>query len=139
MGVKRRRKNSWVPKAILLIFVMSAALLAWQYFTKTGLFYQPGVVYYDESLAEDELTALHNIFTEEVELKDDVTITARATTDVSELNENDLIYSVDVPVTDFYDARTDTTEFDKFDIQFYVSTFIRFFYNIYADSIDHRT
>lgn len=90
---------------------MAAALLAWQYFTKTGLFHQPGVVYYDESLTEDELTALHNIFTEEVELKDDVTITARTTTDVSELNENDLVYSVDVPVTDFYDERSDTSEF----------------------------
>lgn len=111
MGTKRRRKSNWALKVALLFFVVVIVLLAWQFFTKTGLFHQPGVVYYDESLTEEEVAELSNIFTEEVELENDLTITARTLTDISELEENDRVYSVDVPVTDFYDYRNDTTEF----------------------------
>lgn len=83
-----------------------------QYFTKTGLFRIPGVVYYDESLNQEELNILHNIFTEEVDLDKDVHISAIEGYTRPELKEGEFLYEIFVPVTDYYDTRNDTTEFE---------------------------
>lgn len=74
-----------------------------QFFTKTGLFRIPGVVYFDESLNEDELNTLSAIFNDELGLDKNVTISARNELALPELNENEVLYSVGVAVTDFYD------------------------------------
>ena len=77
-----------------------------QYFTKTGLFKIPGVVYYDESLSTDERAMLGNIFNDEVVLDSDVTISARNELELPSLGEGEFLYDVDVVVTDFYSTDT---------------------------------
>lgn len=88
-----------------MVFVI--VFLGVQFFTKTGLFKIPGVVYYDDSLSSEELNILHEIFTDDVSLDKDVRISARNSLDLSALSEGDLLYNIYLPVTDFYDARTD--------------------------------
>ena len=80
-----------------------------QYFTKTGVFRIPGVVYYDDSLDDEELSLLQGIFTEEVDLDKDVHISARNELTRPELNENEFLYNIYVPVTDYYSAETDVS------------------------------
>ena len=48
-----------------------------QFFTKTGIFRIPGVVYYDENLDDNEYAFLAEIFNETVDLDKDVTISIR--------------------------------------------------------------
>ena len=72
-----------------------------QYMTKTGVFRVPGVVYYDESLNEEELAKVQGIFTEEVDLDYDVTISAKNVLELEELSENEFLLGDFVPVTDF--------------------------------------
>lgn len=80
-----------------------------QYMTKTGVFRVPGVVYYDESLNEEELAKVQGIFTEEVDLDYDVTISAKNVLELEELSENEFLLGVFVPVTDFYSLESDIT------------------------------
>ena len=104
--VRRAKKRIGFLVVSLMIFVVIAAgvfLLA-QFITKTGLFKIPGVVYYDESLSEEELTVLHDLFNEDVELDKDVVILAKNYLDKPTLSENEYLYKVMVPVTDFYSS-----------------------------------
>lgn len=105
-----RRKGNKLGKIIvcLLIFIIIGvgAFFGVQFFTKTGIFRIPGVVYYGETLNEDELSALKNIFTKEVDLDKDVTINARYTLELPELGAGEYLYEVLVPVTDFYSSET---------------------------------
>ena len=87
------------------------AFFGFQFITKTGIFHVPGVVYYDESLKVDELATLKTIFTEELVLDKDVTISAEETNTKPTLGEGEFLYEILVPVTDFYDARVDVSEF----------------------------
>lgn len=80
-----------------------------QWFTKTGVFRIPGVVYYDESLNSDELAKLEAIFTEEVDLDKDVYISAEYLFSKPELAEGEFLDEVQVPVTDFYSTETGIT------------------------------
>ncbi|MBR3332590.1 CapA family protein [Candidatus Saccharibacteria bacterium] len=77
-----------------------------QFFTKTGIFKIPGVVYYDESLSEEETNKLKTIFTEDVVLDKDVTISSYNTLNRPEIKENEYIYNIYVPVVDFYSSET---------------------------------
>ena len=105
-----RRKGNKLGKIIVcfLIFIIIGvgAFFGVQFFTKTGIFRIPGVVYYGETLNEDELSALKNIFTKEVNLDKDVTINARYTLELPELGAGEYLYEVLVPVTDFYSSET---------------------------------
>ena len=109
-----RRKRNRAKKLLvgLAVFVVMAggAFIGMQFFTKTGIFRVPGVVYYDESLKPDELAKLQTIFTEEIDLDKDVTISAKEYTTKPELNEGEFLYDIYVPVTDFYEERIDTNE-----------------------------
>ena len=82
-----------------------------QFFTKTGIFRVPGVVKYDESLNETELNELKTIFTDEVDLDKDVTISAYETETKPEVKEGEFVVEVRVPVADFYEVRTDVNEY----------------------------
>lgn len=73
-----------------------------QFFTKTGIFRIPGIVIYDESLNADEVALFENIFTEEIDLDKNVTISARNELIAPSLNENEFLYNIKVPITDFY-------------------------------------
>lgn len=115
MKINRRRGRTKRTFVGLLIFVVifGIVFVGIQFFTKTGIFRVPGVVYYDESLNGSELEILRNIFTEEVDLDKDVTITASESTSRPDLREGEYLYSIMVPVTDFYDTRTDVSEFEE--------------------------
>lgn len=78
-----------------------------QWFTKTGIFRVPGVVYYDESLNAEEVAELEGIFTDVVELDKDVIFSAREVMELPELNTGEFLVGVKVPVTDFYSTETD--------------------------------
>ena len=105
---KRREGKTAQAFTTILVFVVVAlgAFFGIQFFTKTGIFRIPGVVYYDESLNADELAALEGIFTEEVDLDNDVTISAENSLDYPNLTEGEFLVSVRVPVTDFYSLET---------------------------------
>lgn len=103
---QRNRKRNYLTGIVLFIFAFFIVFFGVQFITKTGLFKIPGVVYYGEELNEAELTLLQSIFTEEVELDKDVAISANDYLELPELNENDFLFSVLVPVTDYYSAET---------------------------------
>jgi poly-gamma-glutamate capsule biosynthesis protein CapA/YwtB (metallophosphatase superfamily) len=73
-----------------------------QYFTKTGIFRIPGIVIYDETLNGEEISLFNTIFTKEIDLDKNVTISARNELSVPALNDGEFLYSIKVPVTDFY-------------------------------------
>ncbi len=75
-GRKRGKKIFWCGLGIfVLVFV--GTFFGVQYFTKTGVFRIPGVVYYDESLNDDELAVLAEILTDEIDVYKDFTRSAR--------------------------------------------------------------
>ena len=99
----RRQRSSarFVYIGLLVIVVGVLVCLFAQWFTKTGLFKIPGVVTYDESLTSEERQALASIFTEEVVLDKDVTISAEYAFE-KPTAASSVIYNIYVPVTDFY-------------------------------------
>ena len=101
MEIRKRGGKIWVG-LIMFVLVFAGTFFGVQYFTKSGIFRVPGVVYYDESLNDEELTFFGNIFTEEVDLDKNVTISARNELTLPELKDNEFLYSIYVPVTDFY-------------------------------------
>ena len=108
-----KRKRSFFKRAFgaLLIFLVVGAgvFFGVQYFTKTGFFRIPGVVYYDESLNADEKSVLESIFTVEIDLDKDVIISAKYTLEKPALEQGEYVYDIQVPVTDFYSTDTDIT------------------------------
>lgn len=77
-----------------------------QFFTKTGVFRIPGVVYYDDSLTEDEKSFFQTIFTEEIDLDKDVTISAYNSTEKPAEKLNEFLAEIYVPTTDFYSSKS---------------------------------
>lgn len=72
-----------------------------QFFTKTGIFKVPGVIYYDESLSSEEKMTVEEIFADIV-LDKDVTVRARNILELPELKANEYLVATYVPVTDYY-------------------------------------
>ncbi|MBR3172759.1 CapA family protein [Candidatus Saccharibacteria bacterium] len=117
--MERRPKRAKFFLVGLLVFlvVFGIAFVGIQFFTKTGIFKVPGVVRYEEAqLDPGEVELIKKIFTEDIELDKDVTITSRNTTEYPDLKEGEYIYNITVPVTDFYDTRTDRNEFEQVDV-----------------------
>ena len=78
-----------------------------QFILKVGFFAEPGEVVYDESLLDEEIAMFDAIFTDEnLVLKKDVTISARNELSLPNLESNEIIYSISVPVTDFYSSES---------------------------------
>ncbi|MBR3253039.1 CapA family protein [Candidatus Saccharibacteria bacterium] len=107
MGEKRARKASKII-IILLIFVIIAvgAFFAVQFFTKTGIFRIPGVVYYGDSLTSAETGIFEGIFDEKIDLDKDVTISGKWALEKPTTSRGEYLYEVLVPVTDFYSTET---------------------------------
>ena len=103
---KRGTARNLIVGIISFALFFAAAFFGVQFFTKTGIFRIPGVVYYDENLDEEELAFLQGIFTEEVDLDKDVNITVRNELTLPELENNEFLYNIYVPVTDFYSSET---------------------------------
>lgn len=105
-------KNRHHKLPIIIISIVAAIIVAVgiffgvQFFTKTGLFRIPGVVYYDESLTTAEIDFLKSIFTDELDLDKDVTISATTALTMPELQEGQFLYEIFVPTTDFYSTVT---------------------------------
>lgn len=104
----RSRKKTGKVIAIVLLFVivLVGVFFGVQFFTKTGIFRVPGVVYYGDGLNSEELGIFKGIFTEEVDLDKDVEIDAKNTLEKPILGEGEYIYNIYVPVTDFYSSET---------------------------------
>ena len=109
-----RRKNGKRVLVGLIVFLLVGlgAFFGIQFFTKTGIFRIPGVVYYDETLNETELEELGQIFTEEVDLDKDVYISAKNYLVEPELNDGEFLINISVPTTDFYSTDTGITATD---------------------------
>ena len=106
MARKRKLLRSTFVTLLVFAVVGVAAFFGVQFFTKTGIFKVPGVVYYDESLIEDEKNVAEGIFTEDIVLDKDVTISARYSFERPSLETGEYIYNIYVPVTDFYSTDT---------------------------------
>ena len=99
------------PKLVVLITVLfllvaSGTTLGVQFFTKTGLFRIPGVVIYDESLNETEIETLKAVFTEDIDLDKNVTISAIESLQKLEEKPGQFLANIYVPVTDFYSTKS---------------------------------
>lgn len=86
----------------LFILTLIATTFGIMFFTKTGLFRIPGKVIYNETLNEDEIALLDTIFTEEIDLDNDVYISATETLEKPTLKTGEFLLNIYVPVTDFY-------------------------------------
>lgn len=106
---RRRRAKTLLITVVLLVLVGTGAFLGMQYYTKTGIFKIPGVVYYDESLDDDELAQLEMIFSDEIELDEDVAISAYYALERPDEVVGEFIDRIYVPVTDFYSTETNVT------------------------------
>ena len=117
MERKPKRTKFFLTSLVIFVVVFGAAFVGIQFLTKTGIFKVPGVVRYEESeLLPEQVELIKGIFTDEVELDKDVTITTRNTTEYPDLKEGEYIYDITVPVTDFYDTRNDRNEFEQAEI-----------------------
>ncbi len=105
---KHYARNAGIGAACFLV-LFAAVFFGVQFFTKTGVFRIPGVVYYDESLDDEELAFFQEIFTEEVDLDKDVTISARNELTMPELGSGEYLYNIYVPVADFYSNETNVS------------------------------
>ncbi len=103
---KRNRVKSFFAAVLIFVVMFVGSFFGIQFFTKTGIFRIPGVVYYDDSLNTEELAVLNTIFTEEIDLDKDVTISAKNYSEKPEINENEFLYDILVPVTDFYNSES---------------------------------
>lgn len=113
MSKRRGNRGKKIFGGLIGVVVMAVAVcLGVQFATGTGLFRVPGVVYYDESLNEAEVAVLKRIFTEEIDLDKDVTISAREEMTLPTLGEGEFLCEIMVPVTDFYSAETGVTVAD---------------------------
>ncbi len=101
---RKRNRAKFFLSGILVLVVFIAVFFGIQFFTKTGIFHVPGVVYYEESLSAEERKILAEIFTDDIKLGRDVTISAKNYLEKPELKEGDFLYQVLVPVTNFYSS-----------------------------------
>ena len=113
MATRRRNRSSKLFRLGVFLVAFLIAVFGIQFITKTGIFKVPGVVYYDESLDANERELLEKIFTDEITLDSDVRISAETIDKLPTLENNELLFNVMVPVTDFYDSREDIEEFDE--------------------------
>ncbi|MBR2753626.1 CapA family protein [Candidatus Saccharibacteria bacterium] len=118
MTAKKSFEKHFTISLITFLLVGALAFFGFQFITKTGIFKIPGVVYYDESLNDSETSVLQTIFTEEIELDKDVTISANESNNMPELSDGTYLYDIRVPVTDFYDIRDDIQEFDSSEYEY---------------------
>ncbi|MBQ3433315.1 CapA family protein [Candidatus Saccharibacteria bacterium] len=101
--MRRTHKKSFGLGGLLIVLLVAGGVfIGAQWVTKTGLFKVPGVVYYGESLNNEEKQTLKGLFTDEIVLDKDVKISAEYSFEKPEAAEGTYIYNIYVPVTDFY-------------------------------------
>ena len=78
------------------MFCFAVAFFGIQFFTKSGIFKIPGVIYIDTELSDEETDLINKIFysdEEKVVLDKDVHITRREVYELSELEEGEYLFS----------------------------------------------
>ena len=110
LTAKRQRPLRFLIPLIFIVSLLGATLLI-QFFTKTGFFYTPGVLTLDATLTDAEKSTLNSVFADQ-KLDHNLFITAYTTTEKPELQENEFLVDILVPVTDFYSAKTSISEDD---------------------------
>lgn len=108
---RRDRKRSFIFGMVAFVFVFVGVIVGVQFFTKSGIFHTPGIVYYDENIDDKLLTELNKIFTEDVVLDKDVYISSAKSNVYPELQDGEILYQIAVPVTNYYNARNDISEY----------------------------
>ncbi len=104
-----RRFRFFLSLIAIFLVVSLGTVFGVQFVTKTGVFKVPGKVIYDASLSDDEIETLSNIFTEDIELNKDVTISAENYLEKPDLKDGEFITEIYVAVTDFYSSETNLT------------------------------
>ncbi len=102
------RKNKFSKKLFLIsllsfVIITLGTFFGVQFFTKTGIFRIPGVVYFDGPFDEELESKLKSVFTDELDLDKDVHISTYASFSKNSLGEGEFLYKIYVPVSDFYD------------------------------------
>ena len=106
---KTTRIKTVIICLVCFLIVTCGVFFGVQFFTKTGIFRIPGVVYYDGPFDEATETKLQSIFTEEIDLDKDVHISTYNTFSKDTLAEGEFLYKIYVPVTDFYSLEDNVT------------------------------
>ncbi len=109
---RQHKRKDWPFLAAVFLLAGFVAWVAVQFLTQTGWFMVPGEITYDASLTSTEIEKLQSIFTEDVILQEDLTISATESTSLAELSDNEQLVGISVPVTDFYSAETDIAATD---------------------------
>lgn len=101
-----KRKSFRVALICIIGFIVIflSVVFGVQFATGTGIFYTPGVIYYDEKLDEAQLETLSNIFTEDIKIDEDLYISVNYYLEKPELTDGEFLYDILVPVTDFYSS-----------------------------------
>ena len=94
---------------VCFLLIFAGTFFGVQFFTKTGIFRIPGVVYMDGPFDDELEQKLSSIFTEEVDLDKDVHISTFNSFSKTDLAEGEFVYKIYVPVSDFYDLTTGIT------------------------------
>ncbi len=94
---------------VCFLLIFAGTFFGVQFFTKTGIFRIPGVVYIDGPFDDELEQKLSSIFTEEVDLDKDVHISSYNSFSKTDLAEGEFVYKIYVPVSDFYDLTTGIT------------------------------
>ena len=111
--MSRKKKGSRLKLSfislICFLVIFAGTFFGVQFFTKTGIFRIPGVVYLDGPFDEETESILNSIFTEDVDLDKDVHISTYSSFSKANLSEGEYLYKIYVPVSDFYDLTTGIT------------------------------
>ena len=91
---KTRKLRVAVGVGLGFAIVFVAVFFGVQWFTRSGVFRVPGVVYFDESLTDAERVAVAAVFDEKLDLDKDATITARSVLELGTLQANEYIYYI---------------------------------------------
>ena len=96
------RKSKYIIVGVLAVAIIAAVVFfGVQFFTGTGIFKKPGMIYYD-ALGEELEAEVNALFPDDLVLDKDVIVSVRKELVLPELSENEFLYKILVPVTDFY-------------------------------------
>lgn len=104
--MQKHKAGVIIGSSIGIVILICAVFFLAQYFTGSGLFHQPGVITFTDNVPVEQQDLVNSVFNNAetvAELDQDVAISIK-TTQTLEAGDNTLLYSILVPVTDFYDS-----------------------------------
>lgn len=102
--MQKKKIGIIVGSSIAIIIAAIVAIFTIQFFTKTGVFHQPGVIIFEENVSDSQRDFINNIITSDTDLvlEDNIIISSQTRTSLETSNPQ-LLYNILVPTTDFYD------------------------------------